>query len=112
MRVQFVAPAGFLYNSKYSTPGLSPQVARLMPPQMYWTENGCGATGGASGVGRCLAQQLAAEGAKVVITDINADKLAAVAAELTALGGAFVTEEIAIAQPDCLAAAKKWQGLQ
>jgi NAD(P)-dependent dehydrogenase (short-subunit alcohol dehydrogenase family) len=43
-------------------------------------------TGGASGVGRCLAQQLAAEGAKVVITDINADKLAAVAAELTAEG--------------------------
>jgi NAD(P)-dependent dehydrogenase (short-subunit alcohol dehydrogenase family) len=41
-------------------------------------------TGGASGVGRCLAQQLAAEGAKVVITDINAEKLAAVAADLDA----------------------------
>jgi NAD(P)-dependent dehydrogenase (short-subunit alcohol dehydrogenase family) len=41
-------------------------------------------TGGASGVGRCLAKQLAAEGAKVVITDINAEKLAAVAADLNA----------------------------
>jgi NAD(P)-dependent dehydrogenase (short-subunit alcohol dehydrogenase family) len=52
-------------------------------------------TGGASGVGRCLAQQLAAEGAKVVITDINAEKLAAVAAELTAEGPGGTIEGIA-----------------
>ncbi|MBM3594906.1 MAG: SDR family NAD(P)-dependent oxidoreductase [Alphaproteobacteria bacterium] len=41
-------------------------------------------TGGASGVGRCLAERLAAEGAKVVITDINVEKLASVAADLDA----------------------------
>lgn len=52
-------------------------------------------TGGASGVGRCLAQQLAADGAKVVITDINADKLAQTAAELNAEGPAGTVEGIA-----------------
>jgi NAD(P)-dependent dehydrogenase (short-subunit alcohol dehydrogenase family) len=52
-------------------------------------------TGGASGVGRCLAQQLAAEGAKVVITDINADKLATVAADLNAEGPSGTVEGIA-----------------
>ncbi len=52
-------------------------------------------TGGASGVGRCLAQQLAAEGAKVVITDINAEKLEATAAELTAEGPSGTVEGIA-----------------
>ncbi|MGF7148193.1 NAD(P)-dependent dehydrogenase (short-subunit alcohol dehydrogenase family) [Sphingomonas zeicaulis] len=39
-------------------------------------------TGGASGVGRALAEQLAAAGARVVIADIDAAKLDAVAAEL------------------------------
>jgi NAD(P)-dependent dehydrogenase (short-subunit alcohol dehydrogenase family) len=52
-------------------------------------------TGGASGVGRCLAQQLAAEGAKVVITDINAEKLSAVAAELNGEGSSGSVEGIA-----------------
>lgn len=52
-------------------------------------------TGGASGVGRCLAQQLAAEGAKVVITDINVDKLVSVAAELNAEGPSGTIEGIA-----------------
>lgn len=52
-------------------------------------------TGGASGVGRCLAQQLAADGAKVVITDINADKLAATAADLMADQPAGSVEGIA-----------------
>ena len=39
-------------------------------------------TGGASGVGRALAEQLAAAGARVVIADIDAAKLDAVAAAL------------------------------
>lgn len=52
-------------------------------------------TGGASGVGRCLAQQLAADGAKVVITDINADKLAQTASALNAKGPAGTVEGIA-----------------
>lgn len=52
-------------------------------------------TGGANGVGRCLAQQLAADGAKVIITDINAERLAETAAELMAENPAGSVEGIA-----------------
>lgn len=43
-------------------------------------------TGAASGIGRSLARQLADAGASLVITDINAEGLAAVADELSAKG--------------------------
>lgn len=43
-------------------------------------------TGAASGIGRSLARQLADAGANLVITDINAEGLAAVADELAAKG--------------------------
>ena len=52
-------------------------------------------TGGASGVGRCLAEQLAADGGKVVITDINAEKLQNTASELMAAKPAGSVEGIA-----------------
>jgi len=42
-------------------------------------------TGGASGIGRGIAEELIARGAKVAIADINADRLAATAAEIGAL---------------------------
>lgn len=44
-------------------------------------------TGGASGVGRALGEALIARGAKVVLSDINAEALEATAAELRASGG-------------------------
>lgn len=44
-------------------------------------------TGGASGVGRALGALLAERGAKVVLSDINADALAATVSELSANGG-------------------------
>lgn len=44
-------------------------------------------TGGASGIGRCTALRLAEEGATVVAVDVNADALAAVAAEADGLSG-------------------------
>ncbi len=47
-------------------------------------------TGGARGIGRATAAALAAAGARVVIGDIDADTLAATAAELTAATGADV----------------------
>ncbi|MEP5701032.1 MAG: SDR family NAD(P)-dependent oxidoreductase, partial [Sneathiella sp.] len=39
-------------------------------------------TGGGSGIGRCIAHELAALGAKVVITGRKQEKLDAVAAEI------------------------------
>ncbi len=44
-------------------------------------------TGGASGIGAATANLFAAEGATVVLTDINEPKLKTVADEITALGG-------------------------
>lgn len=44
-------------------------------------------TGGGSGIGRCVAHELAALGAKVVITGRTADKLDTVCAEITEDGG-------------------------
>ena len=41
-------------------------------------------TGGASGLGRTMAQMFVAEGARVVLTDINAEGVAAAAAEINA----------------------------
>ena len=48
-------------------------------------------TGGASGIGAACARQLAAQGAIVVIADLNADKGEALAKEI---GGAFVTVDV------------------
>jgi NAD(P)-dependent dehydrogenase (short-subunit alcohol dehydrogenase family) len=48
-------------------------------------------TGGASGIGAACARRFAGEGAKVVITDLQADKGGAVAAEI---GGHFMTHEV------------------
>ncbi|MGF6175869.1 SDR family NAD(P)-dependent oxidoreductase [Ensifer sp. 4252] len=44
-------------------------------------------TGAGSGIGAAVARQLGAEGAKVVVADINADAAHAVAAEICASGG-------------------------
>jgi len=47
----------------------------------------CWVTGGGSGIGRCVAHELAALGAQVVISGRNADKLERVAAEIAQDGG-------------------------
>ena len=47
-------------------------------------------TGGASGIGRCTALRFADEGATVVAVDVNAEALAAVAAEADAMTGSIV----------------------
>ena len=43
-------------------------------------------TGGASGIGRACALRFAAEGASIVVADLNADRAASVADEISALG--------------------------
>ncbi|RYE79233.1 MAG: SDR family NAD(P)-dependent oxidoreductase [Myxococcales bacterium] len=48
-------------------------------------------TGGASGIGAAAARQLAAQGAKVVVADLNAEKGEALAAEI---GGVFVSVDV------------------
>ena len=44
-------------------------------------------TGGASGIGRAAARRAAGAGMKIVLVDVNATKLEATAAELTAVVG-------------------------
>jgi citronellol/citronellal dehydrogenase len=57
----------------------------LFAGQMVWV------TGGGSGIGRCVAHELASLGARVVISGRSADKLARVAAEIAEDGGACHT---------------------
>jgi NAD(P)-dependent dehydrogenase (short-subunit alcohol dehydrogenase family) len=71
-------------------------------------------TGGASGIGAACARTLAREGAKVVITDLDDARGAALAAEITAAGGSAlylhqdVTDEAGWA--DAIATAEKTFG--
>ncbi|HWS47364.1 MAG TPA: SDR family NAD(P)-dependent oxidoreductase [Acidimicrobiia bacterium] len=58
-------------------------------------------TGAARGIGRGHARLLAREGARVVVNDLDADEVAAVVADITALGGR------AVANTDSVAA---WSG--
>lgn len=58
-------------------------------------------TGGASGLGRAVAQRLVAEGGKVALWDVNADALAEAAAEV----GASHTAQLDVSDADAVAAA-------
>lgn len=49
-------------------------------------------TGGGSGIGRCIAHELASLGAHVILTGRNTEKLASVAAEITEDGGSVDTQ--------------------
>lgn len=64
-------------------------------------------TGGASGIGAACARRFAAEGASVVVADLNGDRAAEVAAEVVALGReALAVPTDTAKEADCEALAK------
>jgi 3-oxoacyl-[acyl-carrier protein] reductase len=64
-------------------------------------------TGAARGIGLAIAKRLAAEGAAVCLTDVDADALAQAAGELEAAGAQTITVTGSVADPDhCRAAAE------
>ncbi|MEN9628138.1 MAG: hypothetical protein RJA10_1365 [Pseudomonadota bacterium] len=73
--------------------------AGLFSGQVVWV------TGGGSGIGRCVAHELAALGAQVVISGRSADKLARVADEITQDGGRCLTLAFDIRDEDAVKAA-------
>lgn len=71
----------------------------LFTGQVHWV------TGGGSGIGRCVAHELAALGATVVISGRTQDKLDRVAAEIQADGGRADTRAFDIRDEDAVKAA-------
>ncbi|MBK1615979.1 2,4-dienoyl-CoA reductase [Rubrivivax gelatinosus] len=71
----------------------------LFAGQLHWV------TGGGSGIGRCVAHELAALGAQVVISGRQADKLARVAAEIAEDGGRCETVVLDIRDEEAVKAA-------
>ncbi|MBE0547996.1 MAG: SDR family oxidoreductase, partial [Rubrivivax sp.] len=68
----------------------------LLKGQLHWV------TGGGSGIGRCVAHELASLGATVVISGRSQDKLDRVAAEITADGGSVDTIAFDIRDEDAV----------
>ncbi|KUG08208.1 3-oxoacyl-ACP reductase FabG [Solirubrum puertoriconensis] len=62
-------------------------------------------TGGANGIGRVASLKFAAEGATVVIWDINGDKAEATRTEIEALGGKAEAQAVDTTQPEQVEAA-------
>jgi 3-oxoacyl-[acyl-carrier protein] reductase len=67
-------------------------------------------TGAASGFGRATALRFAAEGARVLLADLNEDGLRAVADEIEAAGGAAAVERLDVTDGEQVGAA--WQRAQ
>lgn len=74
-------------------------VPGLFAGQTVWV------TGGGSGIGRCVAHELAALGAQVVVSGRSADKLDRVAAEIAADGGRCTTLAFDIRDEDAVKSA-------
>jgi len=70
--------------------------AGLFAGEVHWV------TGGGSGIGRCVAHELAALGATVILTGRTAEKLARVAAEIAQDGGRAETSTCDIRDEDAV----------
>jgi len=70
----------------------------LFAGELHWV------TGGGSGIGRCVAHELASLGATVVLSGRSPDKLARVAAEIAEDGGKAVTSAFDIRDEDAVKA--------
>lgn len=62
-------------------------------------------TGGASGIGKAVALQLAAEGAQVVVHDLRRDEAEKVVAEITSAGGSAIAVAGDVSDPEQVKAA-------
>ena len=69
-------------------------------PMPYWKDKVAVITGGSGGLGKALAGVLAAAGAKVIIVARDAERLAAVAAELSRAGGTVLAMPADVTQQD------------
>lgn len=56
-------------------------------------------TGSGRGIGRAIARRFAAEGARIVVADVNREKASAVAADLTAAGTSALAVHVDITNP-------------
>src|SRR5690606_24384149 len=74
------------------------------PIMVRFTGKSAIVTGAARGIGAAYAQALAAEGAKVVVADRNAELGTAVAEKIVADGGTAVFAEVDVADPESAAA--------
>ncbi len=70
------------------------------PPQLNFTGQVALITGGASGIGRAVAEQLAELGASIAVADANIEGADAVAAELTNRGAAAIAIKVDVSKPD------------
>lgn len=61
-------------------------------------------TGSATGIGRAIARRFAAEGARVVVADLDLDRAASVAGDLAERGGEAIPVYVDIADPRAVAA--------
>lgn len=73
-------------NPESPRPPAAPRYASILRPDVFAGQVHV-VTGGGSGIGRCVAHELASLGARVVITGRSQDKLDKVAAEITEDGG-------------------------